>query len=276
MRFARNFKSLAAAGITATIVCAIILSVTFNSNSGKEPEKVPVYEYIVLTKDIKQGDVIKEEDITVKEFPMQIAEAHQGRADVIGRTANQDLEHDKPIMPPFLKPIIVTEKEDQDLRPGYSAVPILINKGQLPPYVAKGQKYDLYTRNGNFKIENLKVLDVMDQPNNNDNKLLVIEINTPNVSSLIEEMHNHGGFVFVRRNEEELGNYKYIVKKDKPSGDITRDILAGEKLPVLPKTDETLNALIEKEIQKVEQEAKNTKEVEIIIGNQKTKMEFKQ
>ena len=276
MRLAKNSRSIVVAIFFALVVFSIIACIVLRPAFEKEPEKAPTFEYLVLTRDIKEGETIKEEDVVTKEFPMEIQGASKTLAEVVGRTTARDIEHDKPVMPPFLKPLIVLPeaKKEGELQKGYSAVPILINKANLPPYISKGQKYDLYAKSGNFKIENLKILDMLEQPNNNDNELLILEIKTPNVSSLIDKMQNHGGLVFVRRNEYEHGDYKYTAKNEPSLNKAGSSSYTEGVIPALPKTDETISNYLEKEIQKVEQKQEEKQEVEIIIGNQKTKMEF--
>ena len=122
-----------------------------------------------------------------------------------------------------------------------------------------------------MNIENLQILSILDGKGTGGNKILVLEIKNGDVPKFLEYAQQTKGFIFAQKNTDEYGEYKFIdLNKStiSPGAPIKSEI--PEHLPSIgvlgDSSDNVANGTIEGYVPK--------KEVEVIVGNQKTTMEF--
>lgn len=245
----------------------------------------PKIEYVYFAKDIKKGATIKEEDIVVKESKVELDGAYKSKAEVLGQVTSKDVTADKPVMKVFLKQK-KTSVPGEEPANGFRAIPILVRKASMPPYLETGQKFDLVTKENDLKIENLKILNVLEPTKNDVNKMILLEVKNSDVPAFVKHQITTAGFVFLQKNQNEYGEYKFTeknIKKDlKP---VYEDIPSKmpdnfyipsiSNIPSIP-TDASLKEDESKIPNNDIFDYGNTKEVEVIIGDQKTKVEFKE
>ena len=280
MSFINNKKSLVYSTVAAISVFAIFCLLLFNSTpkAAEKPKETSDYEYVVTTKDIKKGDIITEDDVEIKDLQMEMTGAYQKKADVIGRSTEEEIKAGMPVIKNFLKTIEVNNSENVELKNGYRAVPLLIKASAIPSYVSTNKLFDLFTRENSMKIENLKILNILDSTSGDGNKLLILEIKKSDVPAFIDNQVATSGFIFVQKNPEEYGEYKF--SSSKKSSDSNKDSASYEmpsKLPdsaYLPPISDVMKG--EPEISEPAVDYTNKKQVEIIVGNTKTKMEFEE
>ena len=278
MSFINNKKSLVYSTIAAISVFAVFCVLLFNSTPKvtEKPKETSEYEYIVTVKDIKKGDVITEDDIEIKDLKMEMTGAYQKKADVIGRNADQEIKAGVPIIKNFLKAIEINNTVNVEPKNGFRAVPLLIKASAMPPYVSTNQLYDLFTRENSMKVENLKILSILDSKSGDGNKILILEIKNSDVSSFIDNQVATSGFIFVQKNPDEYGEYKFSSSKKNLNKDANFSEMPA-KLPddaYLPPISDVMNN--QPGISEPAVDYTNKKEVEIIVGNTKTKMEFEE
>ena len=280
MSFINNKKSLFYSSVAAVSVFGIFCLLLFNSTPKvvEKPKEASEYEYVVTTKDIKKGDIITEDDVEIKDLQMEMTGAYQKKADVIGRSTEEEIKAGMPVVKNFLKAIEVNNTSNIEPKNGFRAVPLLIKISALPPYVSTNQLYDLFTRENSMKIENLKILSILDSTSGDGNKLLILEIKNSDVPAFIDNQVATSGFIFVQKNPEEYGEYKFSSTKKSFNSD--KDIISSEmpaKLPdsaYLPPISDVMNN--EPSISQPAVNYTDKKQVEIIVGNTKTKMEFEE
>lgn len=292
MSLANNKKSLIIAAMCACFAFVLVASVALPGSKQQKPvNTAPKYQYVVATREIKVGELIKEEDVTIKDYTINIPSAYKATGEVVGRDAMIKIEAGKPVMKSFVKELVVKEKEEpKKLLPdeGYRAFPILMRKNDFPSFVASNKKFDLYTRENSMKIENVRVLDILDTSKEGSNKMLILEIKNDNIKPFIKYVHETKGLVFLEKNPGDIGEYNFY------------DIAETEKNEANAKEKKELEAAIQKykELQEANralppvQTIKNTeipdieditnetnepemKQVEIIVGSTKSTVDFK-
>ena len=279
MSLMNNRKSLIAATVAALFVLIIFGSITFNGNMQKPIEDKPEYQYVAAKNAIKKNAVIKEEDVEIKMSPVEIGGTYKGTGEIIGRKAKQDIEIGKPVVKAFIQEIKIIE-EPKGVKPkeGYRAIPILIKKSSLPPYISLDDRFDLATKDNCMIIENLKILNMLDPTRDESNKMLILEIKSTDVPTFIKYQVSTKGFVFLQKNKEDIGEYRFIdVKKQEEERKTFESMLrqANEpvNLPPIERIKDNNDQISDFQSSGFVAPRKG-KEVEVIVGNSKTKMEF--
>lgn len=266
-----NNKKALIVSMSFGILCLLLGGYwTLNSTPKvKESEKTTL-EYVFTKTPIKKGEIIKEENLQIKESAMKFEGAYENMDDVIGKTANTNIEENKIIINTFvgagqlLKNVVPSA--------GFRSVALPIKKSAIPPYIQPNKKYDLYTGSNSIKIENVKILDIIDQPENDSNKMIIFEIKNPDVPVFVANINKKDGdsYMLIEKNQADYGEYKFTNTIQKQE-DIK--ISTPVKDGYIPPLENFENFSDNKNIEPVS-DYKPTKEVEIIVGNQKTKMEF--
>ncbi len=284
MSLTNNRKSLIAALVTGALVFVIFGSITL-----KTPDTVqtaPSYQFVVAKTDIKKDDKIKEENVEIKDFQVNIEGTYKATGELIGRVAKQDITAGKPIMQAFIQPIDVQDDPLKGVEPdeGFRAVPLLIKKSSLPPYVATNARFDLFTRENTMKVENLRILAILDTSKDGANKMLLLEIKNEDVPAFIKYQVDTKGFIFLQKNTGEYGEYKFVdfekIKKQqeektakqtarRTSGAVSGEIPSLKNIPDI----EDIPYVGSKNVQTKEPPISG-KGVEIIVGNTKSRVEF--
>lgn len=271
----RNIKSLVYSFITGFTV--FIVGVYFVLNfTPKQPEPKPDYSYIVTTKDIKKNDVIKEEDLEIKKSQFEISDTYKNKNDLVGKTAQQDIAVGKPIIKHFIKEMTKQINTAQEPSAGFRAIPLLIKKSSMPPYLEIGQKFDLYTKEESMKIENVKILNILDPTTNDSNKMLILEINNADAPYFIEQIVKTKGVLLLQKNIEEYGNYKFTrLTNGNPEPEPKKSTPTKSSVDeYIPPISELLNNNGNTENKFTEEVQNEKKQVELIVGNTKTQVEF--
>jgi len=281
MSFTNKRKPLVIAFIVAFIV-AIALGVLFNNVTFKTKEPVVSdFNYVYITTPVKKGDIIKEENVGLKDTKINLAGGYKDVHDVIGKTANMDMEEGKIVVEAFLSD---TTKKLDGPAVGFRSVALPIAKSGIPPYVQAGKRYDLYTASNELKIENVRILDIVDQPNVSANQMIILEIQNSDVPSFVDCLKGKEKYILVQKNVQEYEPYKfYYSKKDKIPAKIER---TDGYIPPIDSLDRNIDKITDKQIEVLDklkdsidyelQKQQTKKEVEVIVGSQKTKMEFKE
>lgn len=273
MSLANNKKSLIVATVAFCAAFCIIWYWASNSTPKTKEAENQTLEYVFTKTPIKKGDIIKEENLQMKKSVMEFEGAFKNISDVVGASANTNIEEDKIIIATFVN-------LPQDLKSaipsvGFRAVALPIAKSGIPPYVIAGKKYDLYTGSNTMKIENVKVLNIIDQPENNSNKMIIFEIKNSDVPTFVDSINKKGGdsYMLIEKNEADYGVYKFTKKEEEPKKETKLPPLIKDGyIPPIENLDNFL-APNEKNIEPVSNDVPK-KEVEVIVGSNKTKMEF--
>lgn len=287
MSLMNNRKSLIAATIAAIFVLALFGTITFKNENKKTETKqsTPQYQYVSAKNAIKKNAVIKEEDVEIKMSPASLVGSYKATGEVVGRKAKQDIEVGKPIMKVFVQEIKIDDGANAGIKPaeGFRAIPILVRKSSLPPYISLSDRFDLATKENSMTIENLKILNMLDPTKDDSNKMLILEIKSEDIPSFIKYQVATKGFIFLQKNKEDVGEYKFTdiqkleeERKKAEEKKLFDELLKQANEPAsLPPIENIKNNEPIPDFQPSGFiEAKNTKEVEVIIGNSKTKMEF--
>lgn len=263
MSLIKNNKSLVMAALMATMVFVMFSFVIFKPPKKPTPQET-TFQYVSAKTNIKKGEKLTEDNIEIKNFPVNINGTYLAMGEIIGREAETDIEAGKPILKNFIKAIIIKEEKPKSVEPayGYRAVPLLIKKSQLPPYITTDAKFDVFTKENTLKIENLKLLNILELSKDPNNKMLILEIKSDDVATFIKYQMGTNGFIFLQKNPKEYGLYNFIdIGKEKK---LTEQNALFEIDPELPPIDKLPIKTLQSE----------NKEVEIVIGNQKKKVNF--
>ena len=287
MSLMNNRKSLIAATIAAIFVLALFGTITFKNENKKTETKqsTPQYQYVSAKNAIKKNAVIKEEDVEIKMSPASLVGSYKATGEVVGRKAKQDIEVGKPIMKVFVQEIKIDDGASVGIKPteGFRAIPILVRKSSLPPYISLSDRFDLATKENSMTIENLRILNMLDPTKDDSNKMLILEIKSEDIPSFIKYQVATKGFIFLQKNKEDIGEYKFMdihkleeERKKAEEKKLFDELLKQANEPAsLPPIENIKNNEPIPDFQPSGFiETKNTKEVEVIIGNSKTKMEF--
>lgn len=281
MSLINNKKSLFIAIVLGALVFVIVGCLVLQVNPSQAPVQ-SVHQYVIAKTDIKKGDTVKEENVEIKDLGVNIDGTYKATGEIIGRVADKDIVAGRPIMKAFIKEIVVKEqpKEGELPKEGFRAVPMLVRKSSMPPYITTGALFDLFTKENSMKIENLKILNILDPSKDQTNKMLVLEIKNSDVATFINYQVETKGFIFLQKNPNEYGNYKfYNLAGTTPAK--TKTYYSSNREVALP----PINKLEEENIQPISNLVKNNdlsepvsnknrKAVEVIVGNNKTTMEF--
>ncbi len=276
MSLMNNRKSLIYSGIAGVAVFVIFFLIAFGpSSNNNNNQTVTGYDFVITKKTIKKDAVIAEDDVTTKHFAIKIDNAVTATADVVGKKANKDIEADKPVLKAFLKETKTGSKDEvkvKEPKKGYRAVPVLIKKSAIPPFVSTSGKYDLLTKENNMKIENLTILNMLD-PEDKSTKLLLLEIKDSDVPSFVKHQVKTKGFVFIHKNKSEYGDYRFIADDRITPGSSGKTYAPSGSLPPIDKIPQIDDI---GQIGDLNQNYGTTggKEVELVIGSKKSKVRF--
>ncbi|MCD8024543.1 MAG: SAF domain-containing protein [Candidatus Gastranaerophilales bacterium] len=270
-----NKKSLIAAVVTSALVFVIFGALSLQSTPNQPKPQAPKFQLVVAKTDIKKGAAIKEEDVELKEFPINVEGSYKATGEVVGRNSKSDITAGKPIIKTFIKEISIKDNSSAGIEPsdGFRAIPVLVKKSVLPPYISTDAQFDLFTRENSMWIENLKILNILDPTKDESNKMLILEIKNTDVPSFIKHQVETKGFIFIQKNKDEYGPYRFF------DADRAQKIVSASaakppsKLPEtgnIPKIDDVdiSSGFFDKT------PVKSGKQVEVIVGSTKSKVEF--
>ena len=93
--------------------------------------------YVVAKTDIKKGDKIQADNLTTKQFPIEIEGAVENASKISGLTAIKDIKADSPIVEDYFKASDMDMAQGEP-RSGYRALGVGLET--LPPFAKEGAK----------------------------------------------------------------------------------------------------------------------------------------
>ena len=128
--------------------------------------------YVVAKTDIKKGDKIQADNLTTKQFPIEIEGAISDTSKIAGFNAVKDIKADSPIVEDYFK------ASDMDLaqgepRNGFRAVSVALET--LPSYVKAGTHVDIFSAKSGIQAQDVQVLSVLDSQDS-AKKFIMLEL----------------------------------------------------------------------------------------------------
>ena len=162
--------------------------------------------YVVAKTDIKKGDKIQADNLTTKQFPIEIEGAISDTSKIAGFNAVKDIKADSPIVEDYFK------ASDMDLaqgepRNGFRAVSVALET--LPSYVKAGTHVDIFFAKSGIQAQDVQVLSVLDSQDS-AKKFIMLELKDRDVPAFITALGNDKA-VLVQRNRHEKTGYKFSV-----------------------------------------------------------------
>ena len=162
--------------------------------------------YVVAKTDIKKGDKIQADNLTTKQFPIEIEGAISDTSKIAGFNAVKDIKADSPIVEDYFK------ASDMDLaqgepRNGFRAVSVALET--LPSYVKAGTHVDIFFAKSGIQAQDVQVLSVLDSQDD-AKKFIMLELKDRDVPAFITALGNDKA-VLVQRNRHEKTGYKFSV-----------------------------------------------------------------
>ena len=160
--------------------------------------------YVVAKTDIKKGDKIQADNLTTKQFPIEIEGAISDTSKIAGFNAVKDIKADSPIVEDYFK------ASDMDLaqgepRNGFRAVSVALET--LPSYVKAGTHVDIFFAKSGIQAQDVQVLSVLDSQDS-AKKFIMLELKDRDVPAFITAMESDKA-VLVQRNRHEKTGYKF-------------------------------------------------------------------
>lgn len=160
--------------------------------------------YVVAKTDIKKGDKIQADNLTTKQFPIEIEGAISDTSKIAGFNAVKDIKADSPIVEDYFK------ASDMDLaqgepRNGFRAVSVALET--LPSYVKAGTHVDIFFAKSGIQAQDVQVLSVLDSQDD-AKKFIMLELKDRDVPAFITALGNDKA-VLVQRNRHEKTGYKF-------------------------------------------------------------------
>ncbi len=220
MSLLSNRKSLLIAMVAASFVFVMFGYITLKPE--KQAKTTP-YNYVVAKTEIKKGAVIKDEDIGIKNFPINIQGTYTATGEVVGRKASADILPGKPVMVNFIEKTTVKATVDNTPRKGFRTVPVLITTDVVPKDINADMRFDFITSDDSMRIDNLRILDVVNAQSGRNSKIVLLEIKDNDVQTFLDNFGKIKGINILRKNPSDYGEYKFRIGKTivkKTSGDV--------------------------------------------------------
>jgi len=265
--------------IISIIVGVIIFALSFQVLSRQQEQinelkqakpaapqaEVTMNKYVFTNSEVKQGTVIAESNIKLKEIPVKVEGGFSDPREVIGLVIIKDIKEDQPLTREYFSeddmPTGVEPKK------GYRAVSIATeNKSYVPP-IKPMTFVDIYSTGGSIVIENVLVLDI--KRDSKAGKVVVLEIKDNNVSDLVKVIaENKEKFMMVLKNQNDDRVYKFSYT---PQLSELEKFHRGALADIAPPSSVT-NYNIEEFV--INEAPKAYETVEVIRGTNKTECEF--
>ena len=162
--------------------------------------------YVVAKTDIKKGDKIQADNLTTKQFPIEIEGAISDTSKIAGFSAVKDIKADSPIVEDYFKASDM-DLEQGELRNGFRAVSVALET--LPSYVKAGTHVDIFFAKSGIQAQDVQVLSVLDSQDD-AKKFIMLELKDRDVPAFITALGNDKA-VLVQRNRHEKTGYKFSV-----------------------------------------------------------------
>ncbi len=162
--------------------------------------------YVVAKRDLPKDYVITADDIEMKYLEMKINGACTDSKLAIGAKTFQETKKGRPVI---LKNITAKKDSSNNSEPkiGFRAVAATIAANKIPPFVKDNVYLDVYTAEGTFQAQNVRVLKVEDTANKS-NKLILFEIKEEDVGAFINGMSTDK-LIPVQKNSNDENEYSF-------------------------------------------------------------------
>ncbi len=160
--------------------------------------------YVVAKTDIKKGDKIQADNLTTKQFPIEIEGAVENASKISGLTAIKDIKADSPIVEDYFK-MSDMDMVQSEPRSGYRALGVGLET--LPPFAKEGANVDIYFAKNAIQAQDVKILSIIDAPNEGK-KYVMLEIRDSDVPAFITAASSDKA-VLIQRNRHEKTGYKF-------------------------------------------------------------------
>ena len=228
--------------------------------------------YVVAKTDIKKGEKIQADNLTTKQFPIEIEGAITDAAKISGLVATKDIKADSPIVENFFKTSDMDIAQSEPQR-GFRSVAIRLDV--LPPFVKAQTHADIYFPKNAILAQDVRILNILDIPNSSQ-KYVMLEIRDKDVPIFITALNNDKA-VIIQRNRHERTGYKFNsgiaqlpkMPSDAPDNlvevsDIPQYDIAPSEIPVNEVKTKT-----KQQVPVVKSTIKNEEEIEFISGDKK-------
>lgn len=160
--------------------------------------------YVVAKTDIKKGDKIQADNLTTKQFPIEIEGAVENASKISGLTAIKDIKADSPIVEDYFKASDMDMAQGEP-RSGYRALGVGLET--LPPFAKEGANVDIYFAKNAIQAQDVKILSIIDAPNEGK-KYVMLEIRDSDVPAFITAASSDKA-VLIQRNRHEKTGYRF-------------------------------------------------------------------
>lgn len=261
MSLLSNRKSLFIATVTAAAVFVMFGYMTLKPE--QQAARTTEYNYVIAKNNIKKGDIIMDEDIAIKNFPINIQGTYRATGEILGRKAAVDIAAGKPVMTDFIEKPKVQNTVDNTPNAGFRTVPVLITSEIVPKNVTPDMKFDFITSDNSLKIDNLRILEVS-AAQNKKSKIVLLEIKDKDVQAFLDGFSKVKGVNILKKNPDDYGEYKFR-SGYMPRKSADYNLPSDYKLPPVDKiSSDPFN----------EYGLRRNNQVEVIVGNSKNTMEF--
>ena len=228
--------------------------------------------YVVAKADIKKGEKIEADNLTTKQFPIEIEGAISDPAKISGLVALKDIKADSPIVENFFKISDIDNVQSEPQR-GFRSVAIRLDT--LAPFIKAGTYADVYFPKNAIFAQDVKILNILDIPNSSQ-KFVMLEIKDKDVPIFITALNNDKA-VIIQRNRHEKTGYKFnsgIPQLVQTSSDTPDELVEINELHQYDTLEEhipvaELKAKKTEEVPVVKSSVKNEEEIEFISGDKK-------
>lgn len=229
--------------------------------------------YVVAKNDIKKGDRIETDNLTTKQFPIEIEGAVTNPSKISGVRAIKDIKADSPIVEDYFRASDLDFSQNEP-RSGFRALGI--NPDVIPYFVKAGVLVDVYFAKNSIQAQGVRVLSV-DDTQEASKKTIMLEIKDRDVPVFLNAMSGDKP-VLVQRNRHEKTGYRFSYDSSPVLSQLPRDDSVPPELvevsdvsysePV-KKTASKPAPKQEKEIPIVKSQAQKTQEIELITGDKR-------
>ncbi len=228
--------------------------------------------YVVSKTDIKKGDKIQVDNLTTKQFPIEIEGAITDPAKISGLVATKDIKADSPIVENFFK---ISDMDNAQSEPQRGFRSVALRLETLPHFVKSGVRTDIYFPKNAIFAQDVKILSVVDIPDSKQ-KYVMLEIKDKDVPVFITAL-NDDKAVLVQRNRHERTGYKFstgTIQLPKISSGVPDELIEVNDIPQydisqneIPVTE--VKSKPSNQVPIVKSAIKNEEEIEFISGDKK-------